>query len=1108
MINHRIIIIVLFIFGYVQVRGQGIDKIVNIYENQTEIKASRSVTLTDGFFIPAGKSVRIFIERDAKVWPASAWSGPTDQNYIRSRIFKTANVNERNLDSVRSVNEVNQTVQYLDGLGRPLQSIAIQGSPGFRDHVQPVVYDAFGREQKKYLPYVADQNVSNGSFKPNAIADQLSFYNNPSLLGAPGVTGIPGAAFSETRFEASPLNRVLEQGAPGASWQLSQGHTQKITYGANESTEVKLWTVTENGASSIGNYPANQLYKTVTRDENIAASQKAGSVEEFKDFEGQVILKRIWKSNSESLSTYYVYDDPGNLRYVIPPAVTGNSFTRNDEVFDQFIYGYHYDGRKRLIRKKLPGKGWESMVYNRLDQLVFSQDSLQRGQNKWAFNKYDALGRLIMTGLYTDTAAMATLRNRLNQQGIPLWELKSTSGLGYSNSAYPLTAVEADYQIVNYYDGYDFPGNSFHQPDASLHQVSGLRTKGLLTGTKVRILGSSTFLLRVNYYDEEGRVLETSSHNHLDGTDVVTNSYTFAGELIVSTRINKVPGTSTTIANRFEYDHTGRKKATFEQINAGKEVLLSNLDYNEMGQLMKKSLHSTNDGSSFLQQTDYAYNERGWLKSSNSNEFGVKLLYQDGAVPQFNGNISGQQWGAGSNSPNEFTYSYDPLNRLLKASSIGVIMSEEISYDGMGNILSMNRDNLGLNEYSYSGNRLNKVSNGPLATGMYQYDVNGNATKDGRNEVQLTYNHLNLPATATKTDLNLSYTYSAEGAKLKKVSNGTVRNYIDGIEYVGNTIDIIHTEEGIARNNSGVFSYEYNLTDHLGNVRYSFRQHPGTGSMDRLQSDDYYAFGKRKSSGVVTSTVNKYLYNGKEIQDELDGQYDYGARFYDPVIGRFTTLDPLAENFPWMTSYQYASNDPIKNIDLDGLEGLFFGLNPALLTFGNSSVTPRVGPVAELARLAPENIAKAGGEFSGKTLESFKRGNATEVEQLAKNGLEKNYNPIKGTDPKTGQEGKTIPDAFKNDGKSTVEIKDVKNQSLTKQLRLQEKFSNDNGFQPELIINKGAGLSKPLKNSSFDIKTYQIAPAAKSDNTKVVNPMLIPPGAKPVQRTHTKEDFL
>lgn len=99
-----------------------------------------------------------------------------------------------------------------------------------------------------------------------------------------------------------------------------------------------------------------------------------------------------------------------------------------------------------------------------------------------------------------------------------------------------------------------------------------------------------------------------------------------------------------------------------------------------------------------------------------------------------------------------------------------------------------------------------------------------------------------------------------------------------------------------------------------------------------------------------------------------------------------------------------------------------------------------------------------------------------EAEQLSKNGLEKNYKPINEIDPKTGLEGKTIPDAFKNDGQSTVEIKSVKNQLMTKQLRMQEKYSNNNGFNPELTINEGARLSQPLKNSSFDISTYKALP--------------------------------
>jgi len=59
---------------------------------------------------------------------------------------------------------------------------------------------------------------------------------------------------------------------------------------------------------------------------------------------------------------------------------------------------------------------------------------------------------------------------------------------------------------------------------------------------------------------------------------------------------------------------------------------------------------------------------------------------------------------------------------------------------------------------------------------------------------------------------------------------------------------------------------------------------------------------------------------------------------------------------------------------------------------------------------------------------------------------------------------------------------------LTKQLRLQEKFSNNNGLNPELIINKGAELSKPLQNSSFKITKYDVVKPLGADNTKVVMP--------------------
>ncbi|WP_199141455.1 hypothetical protein [Pedobacter sp. ASV12] len=113
--------------------------------------------------------------------------------------------------------------------------------------------------------------------------------------------------------------------------------------------------------------------------------------------------------------------------------------------------------------------------------------------------------------------------------------------------------------------------------------------------------------------------------------------------------------------------------------------------------------------------------------------------------------------------------------------------------------------------------------------------------------------------------------------------SGTFTDYVDGVQYTNGTIDLIQTEAGKAQNNGGTYTYHYNLADNLGNVRYTFDIYGGAAR--KLQEDNYYPFGLRKSAGSPVSLENKYLYNGKELQYELEA-YDYGARFYDPVIGR------------------------------------------------------------------------------------------------------------------------------------------------------------------------------------------------------------------------------
>src|SRR5690606_7353055 len=88
-----------------------------------------------------------------------------------------------------------------------------------------------------------------------------------------------------------------------------------------------------------------------------------------------------------------------------------------------------------------------------------------------------------------------------------------------------------------------------------------------------------------------------------------------------------------------------------------------------------------------------------------------------------------------------------------------------------------------------------------------------------------------------------------------------------------------------------------------------------------VQADDYYPFGMTFNGyRRENSVANKFLYNGKELQDDLDLEwYDYGARFYDPACACFHRVDPIADNYAFQTPYAYAANNPIKYIDFLGL---------------------------------------------------------------------------------------------------------------------------------------------------------------------------------------------
>ena len=303
-------------------------------------------------------------------------------------------------------------------------------------------------------------------------------------------------------------------------------------------------------------------------------------------------------------------------------------------------------------------------------------------------------------------------------------------------------------------------------------------------------------------------------------------------------------------------------------------------------------------------------------------------------------------------------------NTLFTPEKIDDAFSTSYTYDLAGNILSLKRngwvkeygdfkmiDDL---EYIYEPNtsELKKVTDllinvdpiaqpkgfGPTnAISDYNYDSNGNLKFDsGKNLNEITYNLLNLPDQVThQNDGQLLFDYSFGGARIKKTSPDHVREYVGGAEYQDNTLELIAIPNGRIVNVEGSKRYQYHLSDHLGNtvVVFEDKNEDGIISLEEeteeedreiIQRNYYYSFGLRVDAPHFLneeSPINQYLYNGKENNEELGLNWlAYGFRMYDPAIARFPSIDPISDQFSWVSPFNYAENKPVDGIDLWGLQ--------------------------------------------------------------------------------------------------------------------------------------------------------------------------------------------
>ena len=361
-------------------------------------------------------------------------------------------------------------------------------------------------------------------------------------------------------------------------------------------------------------------------------------------------------------------------------------------------------------------------------------------------------------------------------------------------------------------------------------------------------------------------------------------------------------------------------------------------------------------GGSILPTTIAQKTENGQLKTDNL----------------FNGNIS--TWtsknstGALGTPDATWTqqFTYDQLNRITSGKTLGGAnaFKNSYTYDANGNINSLSRynglgdtliDNFKYNyqnidaDYKQNTNKLRSVDELADVTGRkddiedqdidnYSYDEIGNLIKDDKEEIaKIEWNvsgkieRITRKTGSTKADL--AFTYDPMGKRISKTvygknAQGTI-NHTTTTYYIhdasGNTMatyNVASDAPTLALQEQSIYGSsrlglltlqgkQYELTDHLGNVRTVINENNTVAS-----ATDYYPFGM-----VAKSISNGYRYgfNGKENDTET-GTQDYGFRIYNIGIAKFLSVDPLTGSYPWYSPFQFAGNNPIRFIDLDGLE--------------------------------------------------------------------------------------------------------------------------------------------------------------------------------------------
>ena len=935
----------------------------------------------------------------------------------------------------------NQTITYYDAFRRPIQTIHVGASPSGKDIVNFIEYDEMGRsDSKSYLPYPI-RSITAGAKRSNPQDEQRKYYvaqydNNGEF------------PYAVKRYESGGM--LSAQGGVGLAQHISLGFHSEFESRPNLSTDlIKKLTVVNDSILAYNDYfPDSTLI--VKRKVSFSSNDKTNSmttdIYEYYDSNQQLIAKEERISLNDRRITYYVYDEMGMQRYIIPPIQSEILSVGYHTPYSLRKYCYYneYDEYGRLSKQHVPGADYSVKLYDNRGRLAMTQNGNQRDKNQWSFTKYDAFDRPVLSGIYTG-GTYDTHRTALQSQTI-MYERRGNAVHGYTNDTYPSVTSEADYLIISYYDDYEWLPNlrpflagvdyfNFSVEDALGEQKTEF-VNGATTGTKVKVLGtdSNQWLTTVNYYNDQGKMIQSFAElfgpSIVSGVEIISNKYDFQGQVTQAKVKQVIKNTSLSGADEYEYgkwytyDDQGRLQKIEFQITGDTKngkVILAEYAYDDMGRMSTKYIHNGQDS------TVQKYNIGGQCIDSQSDIFSYELSYYD------NGNLSQSLWSVSNDSIAYlgYGYAYDRYGQLTAATPLKLnrvnppsfailtktnnYAEKNISYDENGNILTLVRTNSSGNElqniaYGYNGNQLEsiRIRSGNTSITGFQYDSNGNMIYDPLENIHIEYNSFDLPEKIFDGSNEINYIYTSAGDKVGKKAGSSFTYYRGMMVYADSDLLYILHPEGTVSKTSGGYTYNYFKKDYANNVRIFLSA--VNGVLQEQQSTDYYPFGVAWQYNNLNK--NKYLFSGKEFQTDavgtshILGMYDFGARYYNPVLGRWSNIDPKLQG---CNPYVFCGNNPVMHIDPNGelwwlapmISGGLFNLHSqamlgnihnfwdGLLAFGvggaSSVAGAGIGGVA--AKFANDNniLGFRGGFFTGFS-SGFGSGFITGLGNSAMNG--------------------------------------------------------------------------------------------------------------------------